>query len=97
MPISGYKTLYAVDYWAWDGSSREVDYITGDIIEQLLTEFIYAFWEDEDLLVNFESIVGLDIKKIESVRRATDEEERAFESGWRAREYKNNESYGHLD
>ena len=89
--------MYAVNYWGWDGSSREVDYITGNVIEQLLTEFIYAFWEDEDLLTNFEEIAGAKSSKIESTRVATEEEERAFESGWRAREYKNNESYGHLD
>lgn len=97
MSISGYKTLYAVDYWAWDGSSREVDYVTGDVVESLLTDFIYAFWEDQDLLENFEVVTGVKINKIDSIRVATDEEVYAFEAGWRAREYKNNESYGHLD
>lgn len=97
MSISGYKTLYAVDYWAWDGSSREVDYVTGDVVESLLTDFIYAFWEDQDLLENFETVTGVKINKIDAIRTATDEEISAFEAGWRAREYKNNESYGHLD
>lgn len=97
MSISGCRTLYSVEYLGWDGSSREVDYYTGDIIEQVLTEFIYAFWEDEDLLVNFEEIVGVKAEKIQSIRRATDEEEAAFNSGWQACYNKNNESYGHLD
>ncbi len=97
MSVSGYKTLYAVEYWGWDGSSREVDYFTGDVIESLLTDFIYAFWEDQDLLENFELVTGMKIDKIETIRVATDEEVSAFEAGWRAREYKNNESYGHLD
>lgn len=97
VPISGYKTLYLVNYWGWDGSSREIDYYTGDIIEQLLTVFIYAFWEDEDLLVNFEEITGAKSGKIESTRRATDEEEAAFNSGWLARDEHNNGNYGKLD
>lgn len=97
MPISGCRSLYMVNYWGWDGSSREVDYITGDVIESLLTEFIYAFWEDEDLLDNFEEITGVKVAKIESTRRATDEEEAAFNSGWQACHNKNNENWGHLD
>lgn len=97
MAVSGYKTLYAVDYWAWDGSSREIDPITGDVVESLHTAFIYAFWEDQDLLTNFEEIVDISIDKIESVRRATDEEESAFESGWLACKNNNNEGFGNLD
>lgn len=97
MSVSGYKTLYAVDYWSWDGSSREVDAFTGEVVESLLTAFIYAFWEDQDLLTNFEEIVGEKINKIESVRLATEEEERAFDWGYHSCFNKNNESYGHLD
>lgn len=97
MSISGYKTLYAVNYWGWDGSSREVDYLTGDVIESLLTAFIYAFWEDQDLLENFEKLTGSKIAKIDSIRRATDDEESAFNSGWMARDDGNNHGYGSLD
>lgn len=97
MPVSGYKSLWAVNYWAWDGSSREINYVTGDVIESLQTDFIYAFWEDEDLIDNFQAITGVSPTKIDSTRRATEEEERAFNSGWNACHDNNNESYGHLD
>lgn len=96
MSISGYKTLYAVKYWGWDGSSREVDE-NYNIIESLLTTFIYAFWEDEDLIDNFQELTGVSSAKIESTRIATDDEISAFESGWLARNDNNNSSYGDLD
>lgn len=97
--ISGCKTLYKVSYWGWDGQSREVDYVTGDVIESLNTAFIYAFWEDEDLPINFKEVTFVDwnLEKIESIEIATDQEEEAFQYGWMAKEYNNNSSYGEWD
>lgn len=97
MAVSGYKVLYKVKFWGWDGSSREIDPYTGDPVESLLTSFVYAFFEDVDLPGNFEDVSGFKYEKIESVERATDDEEVAFEYGWMASNEGNNDSYGNME
>lgn len=96
MPIQGYRTLYKVKYWAWDGSCRCLDE-NNDVCKTLQTSFVYAFFQEEDLPINFKEVVGRDWDdKIESSEYANDDEIAAFESGWMARYENNNESQGYL-
>lgn len=94
MSISGYRNLYKVKWWGWDGQSREIDPFTGDAIESINTDFIRAFFE-EDVWENFEKIYGWqpDENKVVSVELATDDEEEAWGSGYVASMQKNNEAY----